>query len=205
MPRAYSLDLRERVVGLVASGEPCRAVAELFDVSVASVVKWSQRARATGSAAAKPMGGKRPYLLEGERDWLLARLAEKPDLTLHALLAELGDRGVVVSCDTLWRFLKRQGISFKKTVFDPRPRFHSGPRRRGLVVLVFDRMARRLVGASRDRNRCDSGHRACTAHGRYRVVCKQPPQVRTTDVVGAWRGLRISCASYYKGPVDRRG
>jgi len=87
---------------------------ELFDVSVASVVKWSQRARATGSAAAKPMGGKRPYLLEGERDWLLARLAEKPDLTLHALLAELGERGVVVSCDTLWRFLKRQGISFKK-------------------------------------------------------------------------------------------
>ena len=114
MPRAYSLDLRERVVGLVASGEPCRAVAELFDVSVASVVKWSQRARATGSAAAKPMGGKRPYLLEGERDWLLARLAEKPNLTLHALLAELGERGVVVSCDTLWRFLKRQGISFKK-------------------------------------------------------------------------------------------
>lgn len=44
------------------------------------------------------MGGKRPYLLEGERDWLLARLAEKPDLTLHALLAELGERGVVVSC-----------------------------------------------------------------------------------------------------------
>jgi len=114
MPRAYSLDLRERVVGLVASGEPCRAVAELFDVSVASVVKWSQRARATGSAAAKPMGGKRPYLLEGERDWLLARLAEKPDLTLHALLAELGERDVVVSCDTLWRFLKRLGISFKK-------------------------------------------------------------------------------------------
>ena len=59
-------------------------------------------------------GGKRPYLLEGERDWLLARLAEKPDLTLHALLAELGERDVVVSCDTLWRFLKRQGISFKK-------------------------------------------------------------------------------------------
>src|SRR5882724_8380843 len=117
MPRAYSLDLREREVGLAAIGEPWRAVTELFVGSVARVVKWSQRARATGRAAAKPMGGKRPYLLEGERDWLLARLAEKPDLTLHALLAELGERGVVVSCDTLWRFLKRQGISFKKTVF----------------------------------------------------------------------------------------
>jgi transposase len=114
MARPYSLDLRERVVASVAHGQPCREVAELFDVSVASVVKWSQRARATGSAAAKPMGGKRPYLLENERDWLLTRLADKPDLTLQALLGELGERGVVVSCDTLWRFLKREGISFKK-------------------------------------------------------------------------------------------
>jgi transposase len=114
MARPYSLDLRERVVALVASGEPCRVVAELFDVSVASVVKWSQRARSTGSAAAMPMGGRRPYLLEKEGSWLLARLAEKPDLTLHALLRELGERGVVVSCDTLWRFLKREGVSFKK-------------------------------------------------------------------------------------------
>jgi transposase len=114
MARPYSLDLRERVVAAVVAGRSCRAVAKLFDVSVASVVKWSQRARETGSAAAKPMGGKRPYLLEAERDWLLARLAEKSDLTLQALLGELAERGVVVSCDTLWRFLKREGISFKK-------------------------------------------------------------------------------------------
>ncbi len=117
MARPYSLDLRERVVATVAGGLPCRAVAQLFDVSVASVVKWSQRSRATGSAAAKPMGGRRPYLLESERGWLLERLGEKPDLTLHALLAELADRGVMVSCDTLWRFLRREGISFKKNRF----------------------------------------------------------------------------------------
>ena len=114
MARPYSLDLRERVVASVASGKSCRAVAGLFDVSVASVVKWSQRARSTGSAAAKPMGGRRPYVLAGERDWLLVRLSAKPDLTLHALLAELRKRGVVVACDTLWRFLRREGISFKK-------------------------------------------------------------------------------------------
>ena len=114
MARPYSLDLRERVVASVAGGQTCRAVAELFDVSVASVVKWSKRARLTGSAAAKPMGGKRPFLLEGKREWLLARLAEKPDLTLHALLGELRERGGGVACDTLWRFLKREGISFKK-------------------------------------------------------------------------------------------
>jgi transposase len=52
MARAYSLDLRERVVAAVASGQTCRAVAGTFMVSVASVVKWSQRHRAVGSPAA---------------------------------------------------------------------------------------------------------------------------------------------------------
>jgi transposase len=50
MARAYSLDLRERVVAAVADGLSRRAVADRFGVSVvASVVKWSQRLRATGS------------------------------------------------------------------------------------------------------------------------------------------------------------
>jgi hypothetical protein len=40
--------LHERVVASVAGDRCCRAVAALFDGSVASVVKWSQRARATG-------------------------------------------------------------------------------------------------------------------------------------------------------------
>lgn len=102
MARPYSLDLRECVVASVAVGHPCRVLASLFDVSVAGVVKWSQRARATGRSAAKPIGGKRPHLLEGERQWLFGRLMAKPDLTLHALLSELAERGVVVSCDTLW-------------------------------------------------------------------------------------------------------
>ena len=114
MSRPYSLDLRERVVASVAEGQSRRATAGVFKLGAATVGRWCRRARETGSAAAKPMGGKRPYLLAGERAWLLERLAEKPDLTLHALLAELGERGIVVSCDTLWRFLRRQGISFKK-------------------------------------------------------------------------------------------
>ena len=63
MVRPYSLDLRERVVAAAEAGQPCRAVGKRFGVSVSSVVKWRQRARATGSAAAKPMGGKRPVLL----------------------------------------------------------------------------------------------------------------------------------------------
>ena len=53
MARAYSLDLRKRVVAAVASGQTCRAVAERFGVSVASVVKWSRRFRATGCAPSR--------------------------------------------------------------------------------------------------------------------------------------------------------
>ena len=114
MVRPYSLDLRERVVLAVEDGVPCRSVAATFGVSVASVVKWSQRFRATGSAKAKPMGGKRPYALEPERDWLLKRVTESPDITLRALAAELAGRGVNVSHYAVWHVLAREGITFKK-------------------------------------------------------------------------------------------
>ena len=114
MARAYSLDLRERVVGAVAAGQSCRSVAKTFMVSVASVVKWSQRQRVVGSPAALKMGGRRPYLVARERDWVLTRIAEKPDLTLRALLKELADRGLVVSYYALWHFLQHEGVTFKK-------------------------------------------------------------------------------------------
>ena len=114
MGRPYSLDLRDRVVAGVMAGDSCRSVAKRFEVSVASVVKWSQRFRATGSAAAKRMGGHRPLALAGERDWLLARIASCPDLTLRALLGQLADRGVIVSYYAVWHFFEHEGISFKK-------------------------------------------------------------------------------------------
>jgi transposase len=83
-------------------------------VSVASVVKWSQRHRRTGSPAPHRVGGRKPYAVAREREWLLARLAEKPDLTLRALLLELHERGMVASYYALWHFLQHEGITFKK-------------------------------------------------------------------------------------------
>jgi transposase len=114
MTRAYSLDLRERVVGAVMAGRSCRAAAAAFGVSVASVVRWTQRFRATGSAAARRPSGSKPRALVGQRDWLLARIAAKPDLTLRALLAELAAQGVVVSYYAVWKFFAREGYTFKK-------------------------------------------------------------------------------------------
>ena len=115
MSRAYSLDLRDRVVASVEGGRSCRETARLFDVSVASVVKWSQRKRRTGSAAASPMGWRnRPLRLAGERAWLLERLAVRPDLTLRAIQGELLDRGMRVSLKAIWNFLRVEQLTFKK-------------------------------------------------------------------------------------------
>ena len=114
MARAYSQDLRERVVSAVESGLTCREAAEEFSVAPSTVVRWAQRRRATGSPAAFRVGGRRPYALAGELDWLLARLAEKSDITLRALLAELRARGIDVSYYAVWHILAHAGISFKK-------------------------------------------------------------------------------------------
>ena len=114
MARPYSLDLRERVVAAVAGGATCREVAALFDVAVSGVVKWSSRKRSTGSAAPKPMGGRRFHKLEAERAWLLERLAEKPDVTMRELAAELADRGVIVSHVSVWNLIRRADNTFKK-------------------------------------------------------------------------------------------
>jgi transposase len=116
MGAPYSLDLRERVVAAVASGMSREAAAERFQVSYSSATRWVGRAAATGSPAALPMGGKKPFTLTEQAEWIRARLADKPDITGHELLAELHDRGVDVSYYGVWHFLDHAGLSFKKSL-----------------------------------------------------------------------------------------
>jgi transposase len=138
MARPYSLDLRERVVAAVLAGASCRQVASMYRVSVASVVKWTQRFRSTGSAAAKRMGGTQARSLARERDWVLARLAAVPDLTLRALVVELGERGVVTSYGSVWRIVHDADISFKKNSV----RHRAGSSRRGAKALAMESLSR---------------------------------------------------------------
>ncbi len=60
------------------------------------------------------MGGKKPFALADEADWVRARLAERPDITGRELLAELRGRNVSVSYYGVWHFLDREGLTFKK-------------------------------------------------------------------------------------------
>ncbi len=114
MPRPLSNDLRERVVRAVLGGESCRSAAARFGVAVSSAVKWSQRYRATGLVAPGKMGGHRKRLLEPHRAFIAERLRQTPHLTLHGLKDELAARGIVVSHNAVWMFLRREGLRFKK-------------------------------------------------------------------------------------------
>lgn len=116
MTRALSNDLRERVVAAVVCGASCRAVAARFGVAVSSVVKWSQRYRATGSVAPGKMGGHRKRVLEPHRAFITERIGQTPHLTLHGLKDELAARGVQVSHNAVWMFLRREGLRFKKNI-----------------------------------------------------------------------------------------
>ncbi len=114
MTKPYSDDLRERVVAAMQSGESCRSVAVRFGVAPSSVVKWTQRAAQTGSVSPAQMGGHRRPLLEPHRAWLLDQVQACPHITLAVLQENLAKRGIKVSHDTVWRFLRGCGFSFKK-------------------------------------------------------------------------------------------
>ena len=114
MTRPLSNDLRERVVVAIEAGESCRSVAARFGIAVSSAVKWSQRYRATGSVAPGKMGGHRKPVLDPHRAFIVKRLNQTPHLTLHALKDELAERGVKVSHNAVWLFLRREGLRFQK-------------------------------------------------------------------------------------------
>ena len=113
VPKAYSGDLRGRVIEAVAAGASRREAAERFEVSVASAVKWLQRWRDHNSATPKPRGGSVSPLEEFATE-ILAAIAKHPDLTLLETIAELGKRRIRTSRSSLWRFLDRHNITLKK-------------------------------------------------------------------------------------------
>jgi transposase len=115
MPKALSLDLRSRIAAAVAQGERVRMVAARFQVSASSAVRLGQKLRAGADLAPAKRGGpRRPSITPALADWLKARLAAKPDLTMRALAAELRERGTPVTHDTVWRFVRRTGLTVKK-------------------------------------------------------------------------------------------
>jgi transposase len=111
--RAFSNDLRERIVAAVErGGYTLRQLAALFSVDLSVIVRLRQRQRQTGSIDPKPHGGGRSRKLDdATQSRLLELVRQHPDATLAELRQPLG---VVCGLTTLHRTRKRHGITRKK-------------------------------------------------------------------------------------------
>jgi transposase len=117
--RAYSADLRSRVLHDCDAGATTRAVAVKYRVSESWVRRLKQRRRATGEVGPRARRTFRPRLLAPHDDRLRELVAASPDATL----AELRDRlGVAVGLTALWHAVRRLGLTVKKKSSGPRSR-----------------------------------------------------------------------------------
>ena len=114
--KAYSEDLRLRVVAAVDGGMPRREVVRVFGVSLATVTRYLQLRRATGAVAPRPRHGPPPVKTAALAAVLLPRLEAQPDATLdeHCAWYEQAS-GVRVSTATMSRVItKHLGWTRKK-------------------------------------------------------------------------------------------
>ena len=114
MPKAYSRDLRERVITAVETGASRREAAERFEVSVASAVKWLQRWYRAEEQRAEAARQERFAVgrVRG-RDFGSDRPTAGPDLGRNGCrTAQATDK---TSRGSLWRFLDRHNIMLEKS------------------------------------------------------------------------------------------
>jgi transposase len=133
MPRAYSADMRTRVIARVESGASRREAAEHYEVSPSTAVIWVKCFRETGRCSAKRRGGSTSPL-EEHAEFLLAVLDEQPDLTLDEVIAVMRRNKVPGSRTAVWRFFQRHKITFKKSS----ARGGTGARGRGAGAAAVD-------------------------------------------------------------------
>jgi transposase len=116
--KAYSLDLRERVLTALLEGDTTQAeVAAQFQISDATVELWWRRWRETQQVAPKPWaaGGKRT--LQTCAAAIRAAVTQQPDATLQELCTTVAAQtGVHASPSMMCRELQRLDLPRKKVV-----------------------------------------------------------------------------------------
>lgn len=117
MAQYRSEDLRIRVIRAIEGGMSRNAAARHFDVSIASAVRWMAAYLRTGRTAPNPRGGdRRSGRIEAQADFLMAAIADAPDVTLAELRDRLiEERGETFAISTIHDFFRRHGVSYKKS------------------------------------------------------------------------------------------
>ncbi len=125
MARAYSQDLRDRVIDAALAGLPARQAAVRFGVGIATAIVWVRRARETGERRARPQGQPQRSKLDPHREFLLGLIEAQDDITLVEMQERLAaERGIRASVGTIWTFLDRCDMTVKKR--PPMPRSRTG-------------------------------------------------------------------------------
>jgi transposase len=116
MAKPLSEDLRTRVVRAVEGGMSRRAAAERFGISAASAVRFVREWRQSGATKAKRQGGdQRSQRIEEYHEAIMGAIEAKPDMTLVELSEMLkSERQASFAPSSIWRFLDRHGVTFKK-------------------------------------------------------------------------------------------
>lgn len=116
MGRPHPIELRERVVAFVESGQTHRASADHFRVSPRFVNNMVILKRETGSLEAKRQGYGGGGKLQDHHAWVRRRIEENGDLTLDELCVEFAGRGVSVHRASVGKLLHRLGLIHKKSL-----------------------------------------------------------------------------------------
>jgi transposase len=118
--RAYSLDLREKIVESVKKGIPKSETARRFGIHRATVKRYCKQLDERGTLEARKAPGKAPKMDEKARKLLVEDLQQRPWAT-HSQRAQLlfAMLGVRVSEATVCRAVGRLNRSRKK---DPKER-----------------------------------------------------------------------------------
>lgn len=113
--RAYSQDLRARILAAADEGERVGAIAARFRVSVSYVSKVLSRRERTGVTTALPQRGHVAGKLSGLHEALRTRVMAFPDATLLELRAWLATtHHVTASPALLCKKLAEQRLTYKK-------------------------------------------------------------------------------------------
>ena len=110
--RAYSMDLRERVLADCDEGMGPKAVAAKYRVSESWVRRLKQRRRATGETTPRPSGS-RPSSWKPYAELIREAVREAPDQALQELRTRLA---LGLSLTTLWRATQALGLTLEKKV-----------------------------------------------------------------------------------------
>lgn len=115
MGRAFSVDLRQRVVEAIDGGISTREAARRFAIGIATAGDWYRQWRRTGDVRPCRQGPPRGLRLDAHASFILGLIEARKDITLAEIAAQLiEDRRVSACPATIWYFLDRRGITFKK-------------------------------------------------------------------------------------------